>query len=365
MTLEELLGLMFAQAEDHAIVLADPSGSILHWSYGAERVFGYPAAAMIGKPLGALFRPEDRAAGIPEQERAIALAGSDAEDDRWMARADGSTFWATGTLFALRDAAGTVVAFAKMLRNRTDLKEQLETLRGRVEGLEATGRRKDEFISTLSHELRAPLMPIATAVGLIRMYAANDESTTQAVKVIERQMHVLQRLVDDLLDTTRIEAGKMQLDLRRIAIGPVLSQAIEDCAPMIRQKEHEVKLILPAQEYFVKGDRDRLHQVLVNLVTNAAKYTPHRGVIRVSATPEGNEVAITVEDNGIGIGPETLPGIFELFTQVESARGLSQGGLGIGLALVKNLVALHGGSVQVRSDGLGKGSQFVVRLPLA
>ena len=365
MRLEELLALVMAQAEDNAIVFADLDGRILHWSYGAERVFGYSADWIVGKPLALLFRPEDRAAGFPEHEMQIALADSAAEDDRWMAKADGSAFWASGSLFALRDAGGKPVAFAKILRNRTNVKEQLETLRTRAEALEAGGRRKDEFLATLSHELRGPLMPITTAVSLIRLNTPNNESTYQALKVIERQMHVLQRLVDDLLDSSRIEAGKMQLDLATLAIGPVLATAIEDCAPVIRQKEHETKLILPAQEIVVRGDRDRLHQVFVNLVTNAAKYTPHRGMIRVSATVEGREAVVTVEDNGIGIGPDTLPAIFELFTQAESARGLSQGGLGIGLALVKNLVTLHGGSVQVRSDGLGKGSQFLVRLPLA
>ena len=365
MRLEELLTLVMAQSEEFAIILADPGGRILHWSYGAERVFGYSADAVRGKSLDVLFRPEDRAAGFPEHERDIALADRAAEDDRWMARADGSAFWASGSLFALRDAGGQPVALAKILRNRTNVKEQLETLRARVEALEAGARRKDEFLSTLSHELRGPLMPLATAAGIIRLNAPSNESTAQALKVIERQMQVLQRLVDDLLDSSRIEAGKMQLDLERLAIGSILAAALEDCAPIIRQKEHDAKLILPTRDILVNADRDRLHQVFVNLVTNAAKYTPHRGMIRVSATVEGREAVVTVEDNGIGIGPETLPAIFDLFTQAESARGLSQGGLGIGLALVKNLVTLHGGSVQVRSDGLGKGSQFHVRLPLA
>ena len=359
-----LLGLV-DQSCDFAIVFLDTGGTIVGWSRGAEYVFGHSEADAVGKPAGILFTAQDRAAGLDIHEMQVASQVGAAEDDRWMERADGSLFWAVGVLTAIKDESGRLLGYVKMLRNRTDLKEQLEGLRSQVAALEQSGSRKDVFISTLSHELRGPLAPIANAVHLIRSTVPHAASVEHMLKVIERQMLVLQRLVDDLLDTSRIGAGKIDLEKQRLTLREVLEAAIEDTQALARSKGHEVRLILPAGEIVFDGDRKRLHQVFVNLLTNAVKYTPAGGRIRVSGTVEGREGVTRVEDNGIGIGPDMLPRIFELFTQVEEARKHSQGGLGIGLALVRNLVSLHGGSVQVRSEGPGKGSEFIVRLPLA
>jgi signal transduction histidine kinase len=252
------------------------------------------------------------------------------------------------------------VAFGKIVRDRTDVKEQLETLRNRAAELGALAQRKDVFIATLSHELRNPLAPLANAVQIIRL----GGEVEYAVKVIERQMAVLQRLVDDTLDLSRVGAGKVELQREPLALGPLLRDAVESCRAAIDKRGHRVDIVLPDAEICIEGDPQRLHQVFVNLITNAAKYTPPGGRIWVKGTVEGEEAVARVEDTGEGIPQDMLPTIFELFTQVGNTRRHAEGGLGIGLALVKNLVTLHGGSVQVKSAGSGKGSEFSVRLPL-
>jgi signal transduction histidine kinase len=175
---------------------------------------------------------------------------------------------------------------------------------------------------------------------------------------------VLQRLVDDMLDLSRVGAGKIELQRRVVSLNEILRSAVESTRSAVAAQRHTLDLLLPDGDVFVEGDPDRLHQVFVNLINNAVKYTPAGGRIWVKGTAEPGEAVARVEDSGVGIPHEMLPRIFDLFTQTESTRGMSQGGLGIGLALVKNLVSLHGGSVQAKSDGPGKGSEFTVRLPL-
>jgi two-component system CheB/CheR fusion protein len=353
------------QSCDLAITFLDPSGRIIVWSGGAEYVFGYRGDEAEGQPAGILFVPKDREAGVDRHEQALAAAAGSAEDDRWMQRKDGSQFWANGVLTSIKDPSGGLLGFVKILRNRTDLKEQLEVSHARGQRLEESVRRKEVFLSTLSHELRAPLAPMSNALHILRTVVPRNDTGDQMLKVIDRQLLVLQRLVDDLLDTTRIEHGKIAVDLEVLPVRQVLEAAIEDTRELSRAKGHDLQLILPSGEMQIEADRKRIHQVFINLLTNAIKYTPAGGRIRVSATIEDEEAVTRIEDNGIGIGADMLPRIFELFTQVDSARELSGGGLGIGLALVRDLVSLHHGTVQVRSEGLGKGSEFVVRLPLA
>jgi two-component system CheB/CheR fusion protein len=343
----------------------DPGGRVTWWSPGAEHIFGFRADEMVGREASRIFVPEDKDRGLAEHEMAVATDRGSAEDDRWQQRADGSRFWASGAMLSLRDADGSLVGFAKVLRNRTDLKEQLETLRNQGMRLDQEARRKDIFLSTLSHELRNPLAPLANAVQIIRMSLTPTPHVEYALKVIERQMDLLNRLVDDLLDLTRITTGKVELKRRVVALHEIVERAVEATASLVADRKHRLEVILPPAALMVDVDPDRMTQVFVNLLSNAAKYTPSGGAIWVKATLEGDEVVTRFEDNGVGIPGEMLPRIFDLFTQVEAARSLSQGGLGIGLALVKDLVTLHGGSVQVRSEGTGKGSDFAVRLPLA
>ena len=363
---DTLLGLLARQASDYAIMFLDVEGRITWWSPGAEKVFGHAPGEIVGQSSAVLFVPEDVKAGMPQYEMKAAASTGIGEDDRWMLRHDGTSFWATGVLVALRDAAGALLGYGKILRNRTDLKEQLEALRNLARELEAAGRRRDAFLGTLSHELRNPLAPIANAVGIIR--AGLKEMPAEvgfALRVVERQMHLIERLVEDLMDVTRVSVGKMDLRVAPIAVHELVREVAADLGERIRSRRQRLDVVLPEAPIRVQGDRVRLNQVIANLLVNASKYTPEGGRIWVKATTEGEEAVIKVEDDGAGIPAEMLPRIFELFTQVESTRAASQGGLGIGLALVKNIVSLHGGSVQARSDGPGKGSEFAVRLPLA
>ena len=345
-------------------MLLDTEGRIRWWNLGAERIFGIPSQEALGQPAARLFTPEEIELGIPDQELDAASRAAAAEDDRWLTRRDGSRFWAAGVLVPVRDAHGELLGFGKILRDRTDIWEQLETLRKRAEASEAAGRRKDVFLSMLSHELRNPLAPLTTAVQLIRMTAPATDELESPLRVIERQIEVLRRLVDDLLDLTRLGAGKIELKKEPVALHQVIHRAGEAAGPNVRARHHELEVLLPPGPIVVEADPERLEQVFVNLIINAAKYTPEGGRIWVKGTTEGDEAVVRIEDTGIGVPPEMLPRIFELFTQAESSRPLSQGGLGIGLSLVKNLVTLHGGTVQVRSEGQGKGSEFTVRLPM-
>ena len=361
---DTLLRLLAEQTTEYALMLLDQDGRCVWWGPGAEEVFSLSSDAVLGQPVHILFSPLDVERGIPEHELLTARVHGVAQDDRWMMRGDGSLFWASGVMIALRDPDGDVVGFGKILRNRTDVREHIETLQNRLAASETESQRKDLFLSTLSHELRNPLAPLANAVELIRATAPPNAELEYPLQIIDRQIVNLRRLVDDLLDLTRIGAGKIDLKKEPTDIQRVLQRAIDSASILIRERRHRVELLLPPVPIVVEADPDRLEQVFVNLINNAAKYTPPDGQIWIKGNIEADEAVVRVEDNGIGISTDMLPAIFDLFTQVESSRAQAMGGLGIGLSVVKNLVTLHGGSVQVRSDGEGKGSEFTVRLPL-
>lgn len=354
---DELLQLMLEQNAEYAIMIADPNGMIIGWLAGAERVFGYSAAEIIGQPLSILFTPEDRERQTNTHEMTVARADGHAEDDRWQVRKDGTRIWATGVLIALRDSSGTIVGFCKMLRDRTDLRAQIEALANAIE-------RQKVFFGTLAHELRNPLAPLANAVHLIRL-TPGSEAAAQPLLTIERQIEFFRRLIDDLLDVTRVGTGKFRLQMSKVHLEDVLNRAAEACRPLAEKHGHQFRVLLLPTPTVLEADPDRLEQVVVNLLTNAIKYTPDGGVVWLKATIEGTEAVFRVEDSGVGIDPEMLPRIFDLFTQEASSLDRSQGGLGLGLPLVRELVTIHGGTVQVRSEGRGKGSEFTVRLPIA
>jgi PAS domain S-box-containing protein len=360
----ELLQLLLDQAKDHALILLDPAGTVVAWMAGSEQTFGYTAAEIVGKTLHPLFTPEDRERGVPEHELEVARQDGRAEDDRWQVRKDGTRIWAVGVVTPLRGPGGELVGFGKVLRDRTDVRAQIEATERQAEAASQASKRKSVFLGTLAHELRNPLAPLSNAVELLKMGQKGAEATAFAVQIIERQLATMRRLVDDLLDMSRIEAGKIRLEKQPTDLNAVLTRAADACRPAVQKHRHDLReLLLPAATS-VDGDPERLLQVFVNLLNNAVKYTPDGGGIWLKQTVEGGEAVVRVEDTGVGIDPEMLPRIFELFTQEESSYARAEGGLGVGLALVKELVTLHGGTVQVRSEGKGKGSEFTVRLPL-
>ena len=360
--IDHLLSLLAQQSNEHAFVLLDANARVLWWSPGAGHIFDRSSDEMVGQPLGILFTPEDKDRGIPDQEVQLAVNFGKAEDDRWQLRRDGSRFWATGILIALRDQNRNLVGFGKILRNRTDLREQLEALRNQVQALTAANQRKDNFLATFSHELRNPLAAICTAVELISRTASRNAHLEGSLKLIEEQLDFVRRMLDDLLDVTRISTGKVRLNIGPVVLQEIIEKAVDSARPRVEERRQRIQVIGPWSSIVLQGDPDRLHQVFSNLLSNASKYTPERGAICIEVTTEADEAVVRISDTGVGIPHDMLPRIFELFTQVETQ--LSHGGLGIGLALVKDFVALHGGSVQVRSEGVGKGSEFIVRLPL-
>jgi CheY-like chemotaxis protein/two-component sensor histidine kinase len=230
--------------------------------------------------------------------------------------------------------------------------------------LSEADRRKDEFLATLAHELRNPLAPIRNALQVLRL-SPGPEETERARTVMQRQLEQMVRLVDDLLDVSRITRGKLELRREPVALSAVIASAVETSRPMIDRFGHTLTVSLPSQPVVVDADLTRLAQVFSNLLNNSAKYMDRGGRIRLTGELRGADVVVTVKDSGIGIAPDQLTGIFEMFSQVDDSLKRSQGGLGIGLTLVKRLVEMHDGSIEARSDGLGQGAEFVVRLPVA
>jgi PAS domain S-box-containing protein len=231
------------------------------------------------------------------------------------------------------------------------------------QALQDADRRKDEFLATLAHELRNPLAPIRNAAQILSHLGHADPTLTSATEIIARQVQHLTRLVDDLLDVSRITRGKVTLRKEPVDLATVVTQAIETSRPLIESHRHELTVSLPGEAIWVEADLTRLAQVIANLLTNAAKYTPEGGHIRLTVERDGDTAIVRVRDDGVGISGEMLTSIFDLFTQGDRSLARSEGGLGIGLTLVKRLVEMHGGSVIAYSDGPGRGSEFIVRLP--
>ena len=352
---EDRFRLIVESATDYAIFTTDPAGRIQTWSQGAARVFGYAPDEVVGRRLDLLFPPEAVAKGVPDQELAAARRDGRAEDEGWLVRKDGTRFWAGGRLFPLGN--GTPEGFLKVLRDDS-------RARAADEAKQAEARRKDEFLATLTHELRNLLAPVRNGLQVLRL-AGSDPDRERACGMMDRQVHHLARLLDDLTDVSRIGQGKVVLRKERVDLRGVLAEAAEASRPLVDAGRHTLAVHRPPHAVPVEGDRTRLTQVFANLLNNAAKYTEPGGRIEVDVGADGGQAVVRVRDTGVGIPPELLPTVFELFAQVGTSLDRSQGGLGIGLALVRRLVELHGGSVGADSAGPGRGSTFTVRLPLA
>ncbi|BDV35493.1 PAS domain S-box protein [Methylocystis iwaonis] len=311
-------------------------------------------------PIQDYFFPEDRAFVFNEFHACLMRDDHANVEIRFRHFKTGEALWMLYNVFVLRDEAGARIGLATVSRDITARKRAEDALK-------AADRRKDEFLATLAHELRNPLAPIRNAVHILRHdvgETTKGKRDLTLLSMVDRQVEHLIRLVDDLLEVSRITRGKIELKKRRIDLGEVLRHAIETAQPMIDAGGHELKVELPSEPMELDADPVRLAQVFTNLLNNAAKYTEQGGIIELVAERRGREAAIAVRDSGVGIPPEMLPRVFDLFTQVDRSLGRAQGGLGIGLALVKSLLRLHGGTVEAHSDGLGRGSVFLVRLPI-
>ncbi len=528
---EERFRLLVEDVKDYAIFMLAPDGAVASWNAGAERLKGYRAEEVVGEHISRFYLPEDVSAGMPRRELEVAAAEGRLAFEGWRVRKDGSRFWASVVLTAIRDQAGNLRGFGKVTRDYTDRKRAEEdVLRSRqglsrlaeasllvvrqadlegmlqaiseaalaltgariatcghgyvngqfiiggaaqapgapacppgkmflmenggvhmdlVEGadairltdaelrahprwwglpeehvpmrgllgvrlvdrqgqtsgmllvtdkeqgdfteedesllrqlatmaslasqhvearisLEESDRQKDRFLAMLSHELRNPLAPIRNSLYVLRRAAPGGEQAVRAQAVIDRQVVHLTRLVDDLLDVTRVSRGKIQLQRVRMDLCDVVYRAIEDHRSSFAQNGLGLQLTLPQVPLWIDGDRTRVAQVIGNLLHNSAKFTQPGGKVTVSV--EGNadlrQAIVRVRDTGVGIGPEMLPRVFEAFAQADTTLDRSKGGLGLGLALVKGLVEMHGGTVSVESEGPGKGAGFTIRFPL-
>lgn len=249
-----------------------------------------------------------------------------------------------------------------MVRARERIARQIEELTRQQSELRLADQRKDQFLAVLAHELRNPLAPIASALDILKQPDVDAATAAKARDVANRQLKHLTRLVDDLLDVSRIMRGKVELRKEKVELAAIVARAVETARPLVDGSRHRLEVSLPAEPVWLEADLVRLAQAVGNLLCNAAKYTEPGGTISLTATCDAGEVAIRVRDNGIGIAPEVMPRLFQMFMQVAPGATRSQGGLGIGLTLVKSLIEMHGGTVEARSQGLGKGSEFLIRL---
>jgi signal transduction histidine kinase len=254
--------------------------------------------------------------------------------------------------------------FFELYRQRQQLAEQRDELEAQAEALREADRRKDEFLATLSHELRNPLAPLRHGLDILHR-APNGVRADEIRQMMDRQLAHLVRLIDDLLDVSRISQGKIELRKERIQVADIISAAVEISRPAVDAAGHALRIDLPKDPVWLEADHTRLSQVIGNLLNNAVKYTPEGGLIRLSARADGDDVVIGVTDNGIGIPRDMLSAVFQLFAQVDQHLDRARGGLGIGLALVRQLVLLHGGTVEAESAGLNRGSTFTIRIPLS
>jgi PAS domain S-box-containing protein len=277
---------------------------------------------------------------------------------------DGSVHWISARGRAEYDGEGVPRTMDGVTGEITERRFLEDTLRDQAEALRNADRQKDQFLAALSHELRNPLAAISYALQMLRLKGPEHEPTARAASVIERQVGQIQRMVDDLLEVSRISEGKVSLKLEPVDAAQCVAAAVETVRPQVDERRQRLHIDAPAGPLLVEGDLQRLTQVLVNLLNNASKYSDQGGEIRVALRGGDREAEIVVSDEGVGIPKDMQSRIFELFAQVDAHRARSEGGLGLGLALVKRLVQLHGGTVAVRSDGPGQGSEFAVRLPL-
>ena len=327
-------------------------GTVLYCNRCFAELVKTPQERVIGSMIGAFFAAPDRLFF-----EALLRRDPNGKNQREL-----QLRTAPGTLVPVFVAAAPLqlsgtVAFCVVV---TDLTEQKKH-----QGLREENRRKDEFLAMLAHELRNPLAPIQNAVAVLQHIDSDDERLIFARGIVGRQVNHLSRLVDDLLDVSRITLGKVKLQKERIDLAAIVARAVETSRPAIEARRHHLTLSLPSQPVPLEADPTRLAQVIGNLLLNAAKYTEEGGKIVLSAEKTESEVVMRVRDTGMGISAELLPRVFDLFIQGDRSLARAEGGLGIGLSLVRRLVEMHGGAVNAYSDGLGQGSEFVVRLPAA
>ena len=351
------------ESSNDAIIGKSLDGIIQSWNAAAEKLFGHKAEEAIGRHIS-LVIPPDR---LAEEEQIIASlrAGKRIEHyETERLRSDGQRVYVSLTISPIKDDSGNVIGASKIARDITDRRRAESDLQRLAADLSNADRRKNEFLATLAHELRNPLAPMSNMLEVLKRADGDKEILKRAHETIERQLGQMVRLVDDLLDLNRITHDRLELRRSEVELSSVIQQAVEVARPLIDAAGHNLIVELPAEPIYLNADRARLAQMFGNLLNNSSKYTRPNGTISLTAKRIDNDVAVTVKDNGAGIPHDKLDSIFDMFMQVDRTSDRAQGGLGIGLTLVKRLAEMHGGSIEANSGGEGQGSEFVVRLPL-
>jgi PAS domain S-box-containing protein len=351
------------ESSEDAIVGKDLNGIVMTWNRSAERIFGYSAEEMIGKSIRTIIpdalqsEEDDVIARIRRGERVEHF-------ETVRRRKDGTLIPISLTISPIRNAEGTVIGASKVAQDITD-RQQAENERARLFAMaQESSRLKDEFLATLSHELRTPLNAILGYTRMIRSGLVTGEKQQRAIDTIERNATSLTEIIEDVLDVSRIISGKIRLNVRPVDLAPLVSDGLETVRPAAEARGIRIESILDTGDAPISGDPERLQQVLWNLISNAVKFTDRGGTVQVRLERLASHVDLVVSDTGIGIAPEFLPHVFERFRQADAGTTREHGGLGLGLAITRHLVEMHGGTIQVASGGPGKGSTFRVTLPL-
>jgi PAS domain S-box-containing protein len=362
-------GLTFAKVvdslHDYAVMLLDEDGRIRFWNRAARTTFGYEAAEVLGQSAALLFPPEAGPEEALRGELQQARANGKASDDHWLVARDGRRLWAQGVLTALENDDGRPGGFCKLVHDATESHLAAEALRVAKEEADRANQVKDRFLAVLSHELRTPLAPITTAVHVLERAAQVEERYRDLLPMIRRNVALEARLIDDLLDLTAINAGKVSLHLERMDMHQLTSAVVTMVADTLQEKGIWLELELQAADSFVDADQARMQQVVWNMLRNAIKFTPRDGRVAIRTCNEGGEFRLSCSDSGIGIAPEALPRIFSPFEQADAEVSRSYGGLGLGLAIAHGLMQQHGGRIRADSAGRDTGATFTIALPCA
>ena len=357
---------MYARVVDslrnYAVILMDTHGVVRSWNRAARDIFGFERDELVGRSAEVLFTPEDREAGAFQRELSDALRDGKADDNRWMMRRDGLRLWAEGVLMPLYSDSAEHSGYCKIVHDATAEYRDAEALRAAKEEAERANQAKDRFLAVLSHELRTPLSPIATAAHLLERTATVPPKYQNLLPMIQRNVALEARLIEDLLDLTAISAGKVNLKLKQVDMHQLVSVVLDMLDGQAKEKGVHLGLDLAAHPALVQADEARMQQVLWNLLRNAIKFTPEGGRVEVRTRTEGGHFVLDCIDSGIGIDPEALPRIFSAFEQADREVSQRFGGLGLGLAIARGLVAEHKGELSVHSAGRDRGATFTLRL---
>ena len=359
--LQERFRLVLENVRDYAIFMLDDDGTIASWSAGAEQIKGYSASDILGRHFSIFYPPEDIAAGKPDRELELAREHGRVEDEGWRVRKNGELFWANVVITAIR-SEGTLQGFAKITRDLTERRARQDAER-RAALAQETNRLKDDFLAIVSHELRTPLNVALGQVALLRGGRLDEMQAGRAWVSLQRNLALQARIIEDLLDISRVVTGRLTLDRRHVDFASIVRETVDEMAVAAAAKDVRVALEVAPGETMMMGDPARLRQIVTNLLSNAVKFTSAGGRIDVGLRVESDEVVLRVTDTGVGIAPDFLPHVFERFSQADSTARREFGGLGLGLAITRELVSLKGGTVSADSAGIGHGATFEVRLP--